>query len=268
MKNVDQYIEWANNAGLKVVIGFSKANDGGDSWCTWEDFFFDPPTRERFYDAWTMLLNRYRDVKNIVGWSVLHVPNHASTDWVSRKEIWNHVMTPEIITRIRNMSDKWLVWEPVGFKAQDLILLNDTKVVYTCNFYNPGSVTHQKEEYTWTKERFDQEYELRKLLEFKKLHDVPVYVGEFGVKWENSQGKISLSRLRWVQHALSFFSRYDVSWSYWVYGHAQWQFDLLKPDGNETDIVGIMKRSMFQDRLFSMWPARMYFFTLISRARW
>lgn len=162
-------------------------------------------------------------------------------------------------------------WE--GF--QDLKPLPDTRVIYSCHFYQPAAFTHQGVNAALLQDaaltpraqegnalrypgcylgrwfdRSEMERLLAPVIEFQERYRVPVYVGEFSVTaWSPVE-----SSVQWLKDCTSVFERHGWSWSYHcIDGWVGWNLDvedgvLAKPrcgDGVKSRrmdvILGLLK---------------------------
>jgi hypothetical protein len=115
----------------------------------------------------------------------------------------------------------------------NLFLINDANTMYTFHFYSPFKFTHQHAK--WTKMGEGGKYpdetiqeegghvrnkayleaQLNKYLAFGKKHNVPLYLGEFGVIkhcFEDDKGGE-----RWVSDMVDLLKKYKVNFTYHVY---------------------------------------------------
>lgn len=254
LRLVDKYVTWADETGLNVIIGGSKSNDeeGTDTDITWYDFFHNSVVQERYYEFCKLLVNRYATRRNVIAFTPMHVPGHKysvnnQTELDYSKNVWNTVIFPNILRKVRDISDIFIIYEPLQSRYNlysEVIPYNDKKIVYGFIFYFPDEVTHQMKEYDGYKEAIRKEILIPGNI--SKKYNVPLYNGEWGIKIRNEQGVTidppTSSRLLWVQHVKELCEEYNITWTYYVFGYDEWSFALLNSDGTERAVVGILKK--------------------------
>lgn len=254
---LDDLIGWAEEAGIFVVIHFRTGPGRNEAAIHLADgarfdVWTDQAAHDAWIDMWRFTAERYRDSPVVVGYNLMVEP-HVNTLIDAGGELgptavqaqiegtlmdWN-AFAAAITAAIREVDSSTpivvssLNWaDPAWFAA--LEPTGDPRTVYSLHNYSPDAYTNQEPGETWitypdvvedggetiTFDRTWQEDNLRPVLEFAERHDVPIYVGEFGV-------------FRWVPGAVEFlrdqtglFERYG--WHYSVY---VWRGDELYFDG-------------------------------------
>jgi hypothetical protein len=144
--------------------------------------------------------------------------------------------------------------------------LTEERVVYSCHFYTPHEITHQRvlPQYLrripypagpqWQLGAWDHELgigeidrarlvlELRHAKDFAARFDVPMYVGEFGcVRWAPDG-----SALRYVEDCLDLFTAFGWNWcfhSFRTWSGWDAEIDSDDPDQNRrSDAAPVLRR--------------------------
>jgi hypothetical protein len=254
---LDDLIGWAEEVGLYVVIHFRTGPGRNEGAILLEgDALFDVWNDQAAHDAWVEMwrftAERYRDNPVVVGYDLMVEP-HPNTlidpdgkreppevqaqvagtllDWNAfAAEITAAIRevdpdTPIIVNSISWASAEWFsVLQPTG----------DPRTVYSLHAYDPDVYIIQDEgeatisypdvvedygevvnfDRAWLEENY------RPVREFAQQHNVPIYVGEFGV-------------LRWVPDAAAFLR--DQTDLFEQYG---WNYAVYAWRGDEPDFDG------------------------------
>jgi cysteinyl-tRNA synthetase len=225
---LDNLVGWAEEVGVYVVIHFRTGPGRNDAAITFagEPIFSvwdDQGAHDAWVEMWRFTAERYRNSPAVVGYNIMVEP-HPNTlvdpegvlepqDVQERLQgtlmDWNALAaeasaairqvddkTPIIINSLNWASAEWFpVLQPTG----------DSRTIYSLHTYDPGVYTNQLEgeddyQYPSVVEdegeliEFDRtwlEENIRPVNEFAREHQVPIFVGEFGL-------------LRWVPNAPAF----------------------------------------------------------------
>jgi cysteinyl-tRNA synthetase len=259
---LDDLVEWAEDVGLYVAIHFRTGPGRNEGAITSEgkplfDVWRDQAAHDAWVEMWRFTAERYRDAAVVVGYNLMVEP-HPNTLVDPRGKLepleaqsraqgtlmdWNAFAaeitaairevdpdTPIIVNSISWASAEWFsALEPTG----------DPHTVYSLHAYDPDVYILQEEgestirypsivddygeKITFDRGWLEENY--RPVREFARQHNVPIYVGEFGV-------------LRWVPDAVTFvrdqtelFEQYG--WNYAVY---VWRGDESNFDGFNLEL--------------------------------
>lgn len=209
---LDRNFDWARENGIYLVLnlhvppgGFQSNAGGGALWRRREN-------QQRMVALWRELARRYRDEPALAGYDLLNEPVVADdpAQWEAlarqaldaiREEDPRHAVFVERLNAVigRGSSPDW---NENRNGRMNFFLLDDTNVVYEFHFYKPMAFTHQGaswipalhsvrtvypgrfREWGGPEQLADRSYierELAPYLAFGREHDVPLYLGEFGV---------------------------------------------------------------------------------------
>ncbi len=246
LEYLDDLIGWAGQVGIYVVIHFRTGPGRNEAAIVLEgrplyDVWQDQAAHDAWVEMWRFTAERYRDIPVVVGYDLMVEP-HPNTlidrrGRLEPREVqakaqgtlmdWN-AFAAEMTAAIREVDpDTPIIVNSLNWASAEWFKLlqptGDPRTVYSLHAYDPDVYTIQEEgkatihypsvvddagvkitfDRTWLEENY------RPVREFAEQHDVPIYVGEFGV-------------LRWVPGAAAFlhdqtelFEQYG--WNYAVY---------------------------------------------------
>lgn len=234
---LDQNIRWAKKHGIYLILnihvppgGFQSNGNGG---ALWEN----PENQKRLKALWHHIAKRYADEPIIAGYDLLNEPvvTESISQWQNlaqqladtiRQVDKNHLLIVERLNAINRN------WSNVN-ADQNLFLINDANTMYTFHFYSPFKFTHQyakwanmgeggkypdetiQEGQGLVRNKAYLEHELAKYLAFGRKHNVPLYLGEFGIiqhGFKNEKGG-----LEWVADMLDILKKENIHFTYHVY---------------------------------------------------
>jgi aryl-phospho-beta-D-glucosidase BglC (GH1 family) len=210
--------------------GFQSNGNGGALWQNAEN-------QQRLKALWHQIARRYAQEPTIAGFDLLNEPVVTSSisQWQQlaqeladtiRAVDTNHLLIVERLNAINKN------WNNVN-ADQNFFLINDDNTMYTFHFYSPFKYTHQyaswaklgdggtypdeklKEEPGYVRNKAYLAKQLEAYLAFGRKHNVPLYLGEFGLIktcfQENKGG------LNWVNDMLDLLRKNQVNFTYHVY---------------------------------------------------
>jgi aryl-phospho-beta-D-glucosidase BglC (GH1 family) len=208
---LDQNFAWARANGIYLVLnvhvppgGFQSNGGGGALWR-------EKANRDRLVALWTAIATRYRDEPALAGYDLLNEPVTArsASEWENlarrtaaaiRERDPRHALFVER-TNATGAGGS-LNWDENRNGEMNFFLLDDTNVVYEFHYYKPMAFTHQGASWipslrgvetsypgrfkdwdgsTRLGDRAYVERELAPYFAFGKRHQVPLFLGEFGV---------------------------------------------------------------------------------------
>lgn len=158
---------------------------------------------------------------------------------------WNPMLAQLLRVIRKHNPTRPVIIGGVGFNRADrlsaLVLPHDERVIVTFHWYLPIDFTMQGEEYLkdlvpletirgWVGNTWDESAaEFAKaqavfgaVADFSKAHDVPVFLGEFGVS-DRADGT---SKTRWIRAHRKLAEQHGFSWGYWSFGAAFSAYDV------------------------------------------
>ena len=236
-KWLEQNIAWAKKYNIYLILNFHVPPGGfqsnGNGGALWQN----PQNQTRLKALWHNIAKRYAQEPVIAGFDLLNEPvvTQSISQWQNlaqqiadtiRLVDKNHLL---IVERLNAVNSNW---NNVNTE-QNLFLIKDNNTMYTFHFYSPFKYTHQNT--SWTKlgeggkypdETVQEEKGLRRnkaylehllnqYLAFGRKHQVPLYLGEFGLYkdcFENDKGGLT-----WVGDMLDILKKEKVHFTYHVY---------------------------------------------------
>jgi len=178
----------------------------------------------QYLSIWDQIAREFQSYSDSLIFELLNEPHDNMTP-----DIWNQFVA-DGLSKIRETNPDRIVmitsadWG--GTTVLDkLILPDDPNIILTTHCYDPLQFTHQgaswaglsgKTGIPWT----GTESEVKVLKDFLSIfkqysiqHNVPIYVGEFGVYEKADEA----SRIRWTNCLCSLIREYNFSGAYWEY---------------------------------------------------
>jgi len=262
---MDAALDWAEQAGLKVVVDLHILRSHYFCQNTEPALFTNPSEAAKFVEFWRQLSQHLGDrAPDRVAYELMNEP-------IARQaKDWNRVALPVFQTLREREPNRTLVlgsnqWNsPKVFDELDVP--PDPRTILTFHYYSPMLITHYEapwwDEGSWyhgpiqypgqgipewhlagmseqdrTRVKdFNQTYDrqrmiadLAKPLAVAKRTGCPLYCGEFGA---HSKGPLPV-RLAWYRDIVSVFKEFGIAWANWDYKGG---FALVQ-DGQSTGIA-------------------------------
>jgi hypothetical protein len=241
-----QNLAWASAHGIRLLLnlhvpqgGFQSAGGGRALWT-------EPENQRRFVALWREIARRYRDEPSVLGYDLLNEPVVTTSigQWEElaratvaaiRAEDPRHLVVIERVNGVHPAG--WLrrirleEWNPNRNGDMNFFAVNDTNVMYEFHFYQPFQFTLRGWPFFWVQEpgaypgefmdwdgqvrRFDRGYMeamLAPVLAFQQRHQVPLYLGEFGVRRDDFEA--GRNGEGWVRDVLDLAQEHDIGVSY------------------------------------------------------
>lgn len=225
---LDQFIDWAADEGLWVVLFAGSDLGAGDSD---DNYWTNPALRKEFFETWAFLAERYKNHPQIAAYELLSEP-HPKKPYTS-KDL--HSFYDDLIDVIREHDTQTPVM--IGPNDHyDIRLLeeaytkSDSKVIYTTNFYlpteyckpnnrgdqNPDLITYPGTyiDRDGKKQKLNANKlaeELQPAIDFRSHRDAPVLVGQIGCVGE------APGLLDYTADALDLMRQEQFHWTFWTY---------------------------------------------------
>jgi len=265
---MDQAIDWALAAGLKVIVDLHILRTHYFITATEPKLFTDPAEEKRFADLWVQLSKRLeqRDSDKVAYELMNESVATNPQDWNRvAHAAFNAIRGREAGRTIVLGSNRWN--QCATFDV--LRVPDDRNQVLTFHFYNPMLITHYKA--SWSDcgkytgpvnypgmqvaekdlaglsaevleivkrdnrhyDRAEMVKDIAKSLAVREKTNLPLYCGEFGVV-SNCPDEI---RLRWYRDFISVMKEHNIGWGNWDY---KGDFGLVDGSGKSTGIAEVI----------------------------
>jgi len=217
---LDHTLELCRRRGLYAILDLHAApgwqnpdwhsdNTGTDA-LLWEH----PGFRQRTVALWAALAERYRSRACVAGYNLLNEP--VAPDPEALNQFYR-----EVTAAIRSVDSEHLLFLEGNHFSVDFSQLEapfDENTVYSLHYYvTPGFATM-----SYPGEHLGKRYDLDSMAEdyaerraFMTRHQVPCWVGEYGVVFKNERSPED--RLRCLSDLLAIFERFGDHHTYWTY---------------------------------------------------
>jgi aryl-phospho-beta-D-glucosidase BglC (GH1 family) len=266
---IDKNIAWAKKNNVYLILNIHVPQGGfqsnGEGLALWDV----PENQKRLKALWYNIAKRYRKEPGIAGYDLVNEPvvSESIEQWKTlaqqladtiRKADKAHVLIVERLSAVKKSYKSFN-------EDNNLFLINDPNTMYTFHYYYPFKYTHQNvkgpnmgeggkyPDETITEPRGQVrnkaylEAELNKYLAFGKKHNVPLYLGEFGViKYTFEEGR---GGERWVSDMVDLLKRNHVHFTYHVYHEDSFGLYYGKGKPIDTTRVNLGLIEMFRHKL-------------------
>jgi endoglucanase len=217
LETLDWAVKNGLDAGLMVILDMHEFNAMAD----------DPVAKkEMFLSVWRQLAPRYKDKSGNLIYEILNEPNRKLTP-----ELWNTFLVDALkIVRETNPNRTLIIgpgnWNGIETLPTLVLPENDRNIIVTVHFYHPMNFTHQGASWskenanlsgiTWTgtdEEKNLVNTRLQVAADWSKLHDRPIYLGEFG-SYDKADMK---SRAIYTAYVARTAEKLGFSWAYWQF---------------------------------------------------
>lgn len=239
VKYLDRVLDWAEEFGLYVILDLHAApgcqnHDWHSDSLGKADFWTKRSYQKRACQLWAFLAKRYAQRPCLAGYDLL---NESVLDDDQKLNAYYH----EAIAAIRRWDANHILFIEGNRWATDIHCLDvfdDSNYVLSIHTYEPLDMTFNfvplmTYPFAEGSGRYDSKnllFHMKGYFEVAQRHNVPLYVGEFGVNYRNGQA----GELEWLEDNLRIFQDNGVHWTYWTYK--------------------AVKNFMFPDGLFSYFP--------------
>jgi hypothetical protein len=239
LQKIDTFIQNAADAGLYVVLGL-RITHGGEwfqGWVTIDQFESDPTVRQRFYECWAMMLDRYDDYENLAGYLWWVYPWHEAP-WGARDpvevDLYYNDVIPHLLSLTRMRSEKIIFH--TAYRQGDVYVdgdllptgeftwmqpLADNNVVYCIGWHGPrdnGDNPYVEwGTYDWDYDVALLTHELQIGYDWATTHNVPIMITEIGLLFNDSTRPLTQSRLDCYDAKMRLLKQYGWHWVYWAF---------------------------------------------------
>jgi len=256
LASLEKTVVDAREAGLYYIISIRVSyNDTHPvDWQGWgkANYVHTEEGLDRFSRLWEMLVQRFDNYTNVIGYCPWHFPWHQTDYSEEDANKYYEVVTPRLIQAIRKHSSKIIFWAPIGagkgvvdgvsYHSGQYASINpilDENIVYMHNVYSPRSVTHEGESWDYNVDFLEAQISFA--VNFSRKYNVPLIAGEFGINWHKYSK--DQTRLDWLDAVLKLFERYGYNWLNWIYSTpASGGWGILNEDGTPTEVVDVLRK--------------------------
>ena len=239
MKSIDSYVDAALNQHLTLILDLHH----------FLQIMNDPKENEACLIAiWKQLAERYKDRSNSLVFEILNEPQ-GNLD----SDTWNSILA-DTVKAIRAIDKThYLIVGGANYNSIDALgalnLPDDDRLIATVHYYEPNDVTFQGDpnnvvagkDYSvitnvrWTGTTQEMSYletRLKTAKSWADAHNVPLFLGEFGVNIKAP----AATRVKWTSAVASEADKFGISYSYWEFASdfviynlstGKWNTDML-----------------------------------------
>lgn len=238
LKKIDSYINEALSQNLTLVLDLHHFME-----------IMDKPNDNIncLIAIWDQLSRRYKDYPNTLVFELLNEPQ-GNLDSAT----WNSYLQRIVQTIRKNDTKHYLIVGGANYNSIDslsaLELPKDDRLIATVHYYEPNNVTFQGNPYhtgfenlhgiTWTGTNEETAYLKTRLETAKKwadAHNVPLFLGEFGISREAP----AKTRVAWTSAIVQECERSGISYGYWEFASGFGIYDLSTSTWN-TDMLNAL----------------------------
>lgn len=242
MKQIDAYVNEAMNQDLTLILDLHHFMEIMD----------DPSNnKECLIAIWKQLATRYKDYPNTLVFELLNEPQNNLDS-----ATWNAILA-DTVKAIRTIDKKhFLIVGGANYNSIDslsaLELPEDSRLIATIHYYEPNDVTFQGNVYleyyknlsnvTWTgtaKEVFYLKQRLETAKSWADEHNVPLFLGEFGV----NKAAPAQTRIDWTRAVARQANELGISYGYWEFASTFGIYDLSSKSWNTDMLNAILNTS-------------------------
>jgi endoglucanase len=195
----------------------------------------DPEGKKKeFLDSWTAIAEHCKNRPDTVLFEILNEPAPKFTH-----ESWNEYWRAALAIIRKSNPNRTVVigpamWNGVGELDSLKLPADDRNIIATVHYYNPFPFTHQGTPWTGQKDKLGvtwtgtaaelkaMEEDFSKVVNWAKLNQRPIYIGEFGA-YEKADMP---SRVRWTTFVARQFEKQGWSWGCWQFADNFALFDM------------------------------------------
>ncbi|WP_276353756.1 glycoside hydrolase family 5 protein [Cohnella caldifontis] len=233
-RRLDRALEWCEKHQIYAIIDMHTAPGfQGPDWHSdnssqraffWEQIHF----QDRFVALWEEFARRYKDRSIVAGYDLLNEPISNATfgrfpspyksDWDVINRVYRR--TVEAIRRIDPKHIIVLEGDYLGFYFAGFEAPFADNLVYSSHLYpvpaiREGEYPGMMDGQMWDKAKLQAEFFNSEGARFAREHNVPLWVGEFGVSYSRVGEEDSRSRA--LADMIEAFEEYGAHWTVWTF---------------------------------------------------
>jgi len=215
-QTLDSEVQQALNHQLAVILDFHE----------FMEMAKDPASKhDRFLAVWKRIARRYQDAPSSVFFEILNEPNTEMTP-----ELWNRFLREALaVIRETNPCRTVIVgpgqWNNVDMLEKLDLPEQDRNIIVTVHYYKPFEFTHQGTPWTDLKDKTGVPWngsekevaaisrDFRKVQDWAKKHNRPIYLGEFSAYEKADEA----SRVRYIDCVARQAEKLGWSLAYWQF---------------------------------------------------
>lgn len=178
--------------------------------------------QQRFLNIWRQLSNRFKNKSANLIFEILNEP-HGKLEG----DNWYRLMNQALKIIRETNPERVVMIAPSGNRVPSLHQLtppNDKNIIVAIHNYDPFPFTHQG--FSWmphfpkgvtccdNRQKKIITQKIKVILDWNKLHGVPVHLGEFGAA---DRGDLE-SRVNYTRYIVSLLNTHSIGWTYWEFG--------------------------------------------------
>ena len=207
---IRQLVHMAQEAHLNVILVLGEMEKGYTNTIQpWRD----KSAEDALIAFWCSVAREFAISPNVIGFEILNEPSEIRDRGLYRNFCQRvmeaiHAVDPKRLVGIPALD----TGSPSGLVNE--IVIEDPRVFYTFNFYDPYQVTHTKPPTPWPNGPFNEERmekQISHVVAFSKRHQAPVICGELGCLWQAPKD----SELKWLSSITSILNRSKIGWLFW-----------------------------------------------------
>jgi endoglucanase len=216
MKKLDEHVRYALSLGLAVILDLHHFDE-----------LMASPEGERktqFLAIWWHLSEHYEDYSEKLIFEVLNEPSNKL-----HGDLWNAYLQEAIFTIRVKSPNRYLVIGPDSMNRIDglsrLKIPQTHRLILSFHYYEPMEFTHQgltfvglqdKKGVKWKygkteKSRIQKDFQT--VRDFALAHDLPVFLGEFGVNLNVDDAQ----RAAWLKAVRQQAEAFGFAWGFWEF---------------------------------------------------
>ena len=231
LEGIDRAIVYAQNAGLKVILAqMIWAN--GQNWPT-AAFFTDTAMQDGWINMWKVVINRYKDNPNVIGYDLFNEPWAIPNRPANAQVLWEGI-AHRAYTELYPLNPNALIFiSSWGMATQPAWTLSDVSFLQQPNVVISDHVYGQKT-YAFLETRY----------RFFLDKGIPVWLGEIGFLPSDES---------FMLNQMHNFDALKLHYTLFAYGIAQWysDYDMVDASYKLTNIGQI-----YSDRLIGLQPTQ------------
>lgn len=229
LTGIDRAINYAQNAGLKIIL--SQMIWGTNQNWPPATFFTDPVLQQSWIDMWKVVINRYKDNPNIIGYDLFNEPWAISGRPANAQILWEgiahraytelHALNPNALIFISS----WGMATQPAWTNSDVSFLQQPNIVISDHVYGQRTYTFMETRYRYFMDK-----------------GIPVWLGEIGFLPEDES---------FMLNQLHNFDALKLNYSMYAYGISQWYSPYEPVDANYNLNT---RGQIYSDRLKALQP--------------
>jgi hypothetical protein len=168
------------------------------------NFWTDPSQREKFFETWKFIADRYKNTPYIAFFELLPEPNPITFPATEISKFYQELI--QVVHPIDSRTPFLIGGRAYMAKLIESSYINtEVPIVYTGNMFIHMDIGAEEEIV------YDLEYRLKQITDFRTKHQVPVFVQQTGARYEDDPNQFYTNAI------LSLLNVNKVGWAWWEY---------------------------------------------------